>query len=50
MVWLHQSFIKATTLFILTRLFGTTTGNYRKLQNGLILSLKFYFGKKNKLR
>ena len=25
-------------------------GNYKKLENSLILSLKFWFGKKNKLK
>ena len=29
---------------------GCLLGNYRKLENGLILSLKFYFGKNNKLK
>ena len=51
-IYVHQRLIKATTLFILTWLFGIcmVARQLQKTGNGLILSLKFFFGKQNKLK
>ena len=51
--YINASKKKTTTLFIMSWLFGTCMVA-RQLQktekNGLILSLKFYFGKNSKLK
>ena len=49
--WIHQGFIKATKLLILTWLFETymVARQQQNLRNSLILSLKFYFEMNNEL-